>query len=103
MNPLDLIGWALSLGVSLAIVVGAVFGVTIGIRYVIGLTSKANWFKKQYNIIDPSQDLRMDQLPLPAAFVLEFPCGGSYIFYGRIDLCLIMQEKKDHTAALATP
>jgi len=46
MSPLELIGWALSLGVSLAIVVGTVFGVTIGIRYIIGLTSKANWFKK---------------------------------------------------------
>jgi len=46
MSPLDLIGWALSLGVSLAVVVGAVFGVTIGIRYLIGMTSKNNWFKK---------------------------------------------------------
>lgn len=45
MSPLELIGWALSLGVSLAIVFGAVFGVTIGIRYIVGLTSKADWFK----------------------------------------------------------
>jgi len=46
MSPLELIGWALSLGVSLAILVGAVFGVTIGIRYIVGLTSKSDWFKK---------------------------------------------------------
>lgn len=47
MSPLDMIGWALALGVSLVIVVGAVFGVTIGIRYIVGLTSKADWFKKE--------------------------------------------------------
>ena len=79
MSPLDLIGWALSLGVSLAVVVGAVFGVTIGIRYLIGMTSKNNWFKKdnkQYNGIGPTQDLGMDQLPIPAAFVLELPVWG---------------------------
>jgi len=46
MSPLDLIGWALSLGVSLAILFGAIFGVTIGIRYIVGITSKADWFKK---------------------------------------------------------
>lgn len=45
MSPLELIGWALSFGVSLAIIMGAVFGVTIGIRYIIGITSKSNWFK----------------------------------------------------------
>ena len=46
MSPFELIGWALSLGVSLAIMMAAVFGVTIGIRYIVGLTSKADWFKK---------------------------------------------------------
>ena len=47
MSPLVMIGWALALGVSLVIVVGAVLGVTIGIRYIVGLTSKADWFKKE--------------------------------------------------------
>lgn len=46
MSPWELLEWAVAVSVSLGVIVGAVFGVTIGIRYIVGLTSKADWFKK---------------------------------------------------------
>lgn len=47
MNPWSILEWAVAVSVSLAVVIGAVFGVTIGVRYIVGLTSKADWFKKK--------------------------------------------------------
>jgi hypothetical protein len=46
MSPWAIFEWALSVSLSIALVIAAIFGITIGVRYIVGLTSKRDWFKK---------------------------------------------------------
>jgi len=45
MSPWALFEWAAAISLSVAVVIGAVFGITLGVRYLIGISSTRNWFK----------------------------------------------------------
>jgi hypothetical protein len=47
MSPWTIVEWVAALGVSVVLVVVVVFGITIGVRYLVSVTSGKFWVKKK--------------------------------------------------------
>jgi len=47
MNPWTILEWVASVGLSVVLTVAVIFGVAIGIRYLVNITSGKFWVKKK--------------------------------------------------------
>jgi|DEB0MinimDraft_10_1074344.scaffolds.fasta_scaffold35427_3 hypothetical protein len=47
MSPWTILEWVSSVGLSVIITVAIIFGIGIGTRYLIGITSNSDWFKSK--------------------------------------------------------